>query len=66
MKQVEENASPSLVEITERKECDDEKMSELECVVYSAKRTMGSLPIAFRTCGRVCLSKLGFTWPDMF
>ena len=30
------------------KECDDEKTSELECVVYSAKRTIGSLLIAFR------------------
>ena len=26
---------------------------------------MGSLSIAFRPCRRVCLSKLGFTWPDV-
>ena len=50
---MEENAFPSLVQITERKEYDDEKTSELECVVYSAKRTIGSLAIAFRTRGRV-------------
>ena len=38
----EENASLSLVQITEMKECDDGKTSELDCVVYSAKRTRGS------------------------
>ena len=47
------------------KECDDEKTSELECVVCSAKRTIGSLQIAFRTCRRVFLSKPSFTWPHV-
>ena len=62
---MEENASPSLVQITERKEYDDEKTSDLECVVYSVKRTIRRLPITFRICGRVCLSRPGFTWSDV-
>jgi len=39
------------VQITEGTECDDEKTSEPECVVYFAKRTIGSLAITFRTAG---------------
>lgn len=52
---MEENASSSLVQITEREECDGGKTSVLDYVVYSAKRARGSVPIA---AGRVSF----FVW----
>ena len=55
MRPMEENASSSLVQITEREECDGGKTSVLDYVVYSAKRARGSVPIA---AGRVSF----FVW----
>jgi len=58
MRAVEENASSSLVQITERGECDGGKTSVLDYVVYCAKRTRRSVPIAAGRVSFFCMAGL--------
>ena len=60
MKPVEENASPLLVQITGRKECDDGKTRELDCILcktYEREPANCSRPGFILVWGRFCLKK---------